>query len=129
MLSNLDVIHELYRSFKEKDYDSFQGICDENIIWNQNPGFPNGRSYIGAKEVIDNVFMSFDEIWDEWKFEISQFYDAGATIIVTGAYKGRHKRTGKEFISEASHIYEVQNRKVTKFQQYADSKVIWDAMA
>ncbi len=129
MRTNLDVIHELYRAFKEKDYVSFKEICDENIIWNQNPGFPSGKNYIGAKEVIDNVFMSFDETWNEWEFEISQFYDAGKTIIVTGLYKGRHKRTGKKFMSEAAHIYEIQNRKVTKFQQYADSKVIWDAMA
>lgn len=62
MPSNLEVIHELYRYFKEKDYNSFTEICDENIIWNQNPGFPNGKSHRGAKEVIDNVFTSFDEI-------------------------------------------------------------------
>lgn len=128
MSSNLAVIRELYRHFKEKDYNSFQEICDENIIWNQNPGFPNGNSHRGAQDVIDHVFMSFDETWDEWKLEISQFYDAGEAIIVTGVYEGRHKKTGKAFVSEAAHLYEIKKGKVVRFQQYADSKIIWDAM-
>ncbi len=88
----------------------------------------NGKRHRGANEVIDNVFMLFDETWDEWKFGISQFFDAGETIIVTGVYKGRHKKTGKAFVSEAAHLYALKKGKVVSFQQYADSKIIWDAM-
>jgi len=127
--ANLGVIRELYRAFKERDDAAFQAICDENIEWRQNPGFPNGRIYIGAEAVIENVFKSFDQTWHAWTFEIEQFYDAGEAVIVTGRYKGQHKQTGKYFVSEAAHIYTLKGRKVIKFQQYADSKRIWDAMA
>jgi len=128
MTANLELIHKLYQYFKEKYYESFKNICDENITWNQNPGFPKGRSYRGAEEVIENVFKSFDKTWEDWKFKINKFYDAGETIVVTGVYEGRHYKTGKTFVSEAAHIYEIKNGKVANFQQYADSKVLWDAM-
>lgn len=128
MRSNLEIIHELYRAFKEKDDDAFRAICDENIQWNQNPGFPKGKRYLGAEDVIRKVFQSFDETWDEWRFEIGRFYDAGESVVVTGLYRGRHKKTGKIVASEAAHFYALRNGKVVQFQQYADSKVIWDAM-
>ena len=128
MKTNLETIKDLYTFFRDKDYESFRKICDENIMWNQNPGFPKGKSYKGADEIVNNVFKSFDENWKEWKFNISQFYDAGNTIVVTGVYEGLHGVTGKAFVSETAHIYDLKNGKVTNFQQYADSKVIWDAM-
>lgn len=128
MKSNLEIIQKLYLSFKEKDYESFKAICDKNITWKQNPGFPNGSCYVGAEQVIDNVFKSFDDMWKEWKFIINDYYDAGDTIVVTGRYEGQNKMTGKRFVSEAAHIYKIENMKVVNFQQYADSKVIWDAM-
>ena len=128
MKSNVEIIQELYRSFKEKDYDSFKAICDKDISWKQNPGFPKGSSYIGSEEVIRNVFKAFDDSWENWKFIIDNYHDAGETIVVTGIYKGKNRKTGKSFIAEAAHVYGLKSGKVVSFQQYADSKVIWDAM-
>lgn len=129
MSKNIKIIEALYRSFKDKDHQAFSNICDNNIRWKQNPGFPKGSSYTGSEEVIENVFKSFDTDWDEWVFEIEDYHDAGSTIIVTGIYKGIHKATGKPFISQAAHFYTIKNEKVISFQQYADTKPIWDAMA
>jgi len=128
MSANVEIVRELYRAFKEKDYDAFALICDESISWNQNPGFPNGHRYVGAQAVIDNVFKSFDDNWHEWVFKIDELHDAGDVIIVTGQYEGRHVKTGKAFVSEAAHHYRIHSGRVVAFQQYCDTKVIWDAM-
>ena len=128
MSTNIEIIHELYRAFKEKDYDAFTLICDEAICWNQNPGFPNGHRHVGSQAVIENVFKSFDESWNEWAFKIVEFHDAGDVIIVTGQYEGRHVKTEKTFVSEAAHHYRINNGRVVAFQQYCDTKLIWDAM-
>lgn len=128
MSKNIKIIEELYSAFKSKDYESFSQICDKNIRWNQNPGFPRGGSYIGYEEVVENVFKLFDITWDEWRFDIEDYFEAGDTIIVTGTYQGTHKETGKSFSSQAAHFYRVKDEKVVSFQQYADTKVICDAM-
>ena len=44
-MTNIEVIQELYRAFREKDYDSFRSICTENLEWIQNEGFPGGDTY------------------------------------------------------------------------------------
>jgi limonene-1,2-epoxide hydrolase len=51
MSANVEIVRELYRAFKEKDYDAFALIYDEAICRNQNPGFPNGHRYVGAQAV------------------------------------------------------------------------------
>ncbi len=50
------------------------------------------------------------------------------TIIVIGSYAGRHYVTGKVFRSPAAHVYDVGDGKVSRFRQFTDTKVIWDAM-
>ncbi|MFC1747219.1 nuclear transport factor 2 family protein [Pseudomonadota bacterium] len=128
MKSNLDVIKALYLTFKEKDYDAFRKLCHDDISWHQNPGFPKGSSYVGADEVITNVFKAFNNDWVSWIFSIQEYYEAPNAIIVTGVYEGTHRATGKPFVSEAAHVYSFKDGKISSFQQYADTKTIWDAM-
>jgi hypothetical protein len=128
-MSNVEVIEELYRAFREKDYDAFRQLCTPDIAWIQNEGFPGGSTYYGAEAVIENVFKAFNQHWDSWKFHIEESLDAGRSVIVIGFYKGIHRTTHKSFRSPATHIYDLVNGKVAKFRQFTDTKVICDAMS
>jgi hypothetical protein len=127
-MTNLELIKELYRAFREKDDDAFLKICTPNIEWIQNPGFPEGKTYIGAQAVIEGVFKAFNNDWKSWSFEIEQYLDAGEEIIVIGSYVGCHRVSGKSFCSPAAHVYDIHNGKVCRFRQFTDTKLIWDAM-
>ena len=127
-MSNINVIQELYRTFVDKDYRAFRQICDPNLIWIQNKGFPDGSTNYGVDAVIENVFKAFDRNWSLWNFEIEKYLDADSSVIVIGFYQGTHQISGKSFRSDAAHLYNLANGKVTKFRQFADTKVIWDAM-
>ena len=128
MHSNTELIKRLYELFEHKDYEGFKNICDENIVWRQNPGFPHGSCYQGADEVIEKVFKRFDTSWQQWAFRRDRYFEDGGVVMVTGVYEGKHGKTGKAFVSEAAHMYEIKAGKIISFQQYADTKVIWDAM-
>jgi len=127
-VTNLDVVHELYRSFRERDYEAFLKVCAADLEWIQNEGFPRGSTKRGAQAVVEQVFKTFNHDWDQWKFEIEQFLDAGETIIVIGMYSGVHRGTGKSMRSPAAHVYDLAGGLVTRFRQFTDTKVIWDAM-
>lgn len=127
-MTNLELIKELYRAFREKDYDAFLKICTCDLEWIQNPGFPGGKTYIGAQAVIEGVFKAFNNDWQSWSFEIEQYLDAGETIIVIGKYAGCHRISGKSFLSGTAHVYDICNGKVCRFRQFTDTKIIWDAM-
>ena len=128
-MTNLETLKELYRTFREKDYDTFQTLCDPELQWIQNRGFPNGGTHHGAQEVIDNVFKRFSNDWDSFGYEIEQYLESGEAITVVGRYVGKHRATGKSFESPAIHLYEFRAGKVLRLRQFTDTKVIWDAMA
>lgn len=127
-MTNLEVIQELYRTFREKDYDAFLRICTPDLEWIQNEGFPQGATRRGAEAVIEGVFKAFNNDWESWSFNIEQYLDAGETIIVIGSYAGCHRLSGKSFSSPAAHVYDICNGKVCRFRQFTDTKVIWDAI-
>lgn len=127
-MSNISVIKQLYQTFANKDYQAFRQICDPDLIWIQNEGFPNGSTNYGVDAVIENVFKAFDRDWSSWNFEIEEYLDADPSVIVVGSYQGTHRISGKSFRSDAAHLYKLANGKVIQFQQFADTKVIWDAM-
>jgi uncharacterized protein len=87
---NLEIIQELYRAFRQKDYDAFLRICTPDLEWIQNEGFPRGATYRGAEAVVEGVFKAFDDNWEFWLFDIEQYLDAGETVIVIGSYAGRY---------------------------------------
>lgn len=127
-MTNLEVIQELYRAFREKDYDAFLHICDPSLEWIQSVGFPQGATYRGAEAVVEEVFKSNDARWEKFSFHIEQYLDAGDSVVVIGAYVGRHRQSQKPLHAAAAHVYHLVNAKVCRFRMFADTKRIWDAM-
>jgi uncharacterized protein len=127
-MTNLEVIQELYRAFREKDYDAFQQICTADLTWIQNEGFPQGKTYQGAEAVIAGVFKSNNERWEMFSFQIDRYLDAENSVVVIGAYVGRHRETQKSLRAVAAHVYDLVDSKVCRFQMFADTKTIWDSM-
>lgn len=127
-MSNLQVVQELYRAFREKDFDAFLHICTPDLEWIQNEGFPRGTTYRGAEAVVEGVFRANDERWEMFSFQIDQYLDAGDSVIVIGAYVGRHRQSQKSLRAVAAHVYDLVDGKVCRFRMFADTKTIWDSM-
>ncbi len=127
-MNNIEIIQELYRAFREKDYDAFRKICTPDIEWIQNEGFPQGATYQGAASVVEGVFKSNDERWEKFLFHIDQYLNAGDSVIVIGAYIGRNRQSQKSLRAAAAHVYELVDGKVCRFRMFADTKTIWDSM-
>ncbi len=96
-MNNIEVIQELYRTFREQDYDAFQIICPPDLEWIKNEGFPRGSTYGGVDAVVEGVFKAFNQNWDSWRFQIEEYLEAGHSIIVLGFYEGIHRVSRKSF--------------------------------
>ncbi|MGK7950408.1 MAG: nuclear transport factor 2 family protein [Xenococcaceae cyanobacterium] len=128
-MNNIEIIQELYRAFRDRDYEAFMGISAEDIEWIQNEGFPDGTTHKGTSEIIKGVFQANNNNWEDFAYQIEEFLDAGNTVIVTGRYTGRNRISGKLMSAAAAHIYDLRDGKVYRFRMFADTKIIWDAMS
>jgi ketosteroid isomerase-like protein len=128
-MTNLEVIQELYRCFRARDYDGFRALCADDLEWIQNEGFPNGAHRKGAASVIEAVFEGNRSEWEGFSYQIAEYLDAGSAVVVIGNYEGLHHATKKRMRAAAAHVYDLRNGKVCRFRMFADTKPMWDAMA
>ena len=98
-------------------------MFDPIIEWNECEGFSfikgNGIS-IGPNAVAEEVFSQLPVHYDGFNIEIQEMFVSYDKVVMVGYYKGIWKSTGKEFKSNATHVWTVKNGKLTKFFQAAD---------
>jgi uncharacterized protein len=116
---NIEIIQDLYRSFRDKDYAGFKALCAPDVEWRQSK---NGET------VGEGMFKSVATDWAQSGFRITRFFTTENAVLVIGRYAGRARlREGVPSSTESVHVYFLRDGKVTRFQQYADTKVLWDA--
>ena len=65
-----------------------------------------------------------DEIharWRDFEIVINEYLVDRGTVVVLGAYRGAHRQTGKEMLAEFAHVYRVDEGRVVRFDQIADT--------
>ncbi len=127
-MSSLPLIDEVYRAMREKDDSAFLAICADDLVWQQNPGFPGGGTWHGAAAVIENVFRANSRRWRDFAFTVDERFEAPGRVVVLGQYSGTHVESGKSMHAAVAHVYDVRDGKVARFRMFADTKTMWEAM-
>lgn len=127
-MSNTDLIISLYKNFGEKNVEALKEICAKDIVWTQNPGFPGGTISRGVEAIIKNVNEGNAGRWEKFSFRRDSITEAGDKVLVEGAYVVKSEKSANEVEAQACHVYEIKNGRVASFQQYTDSKTLWDNM-
>ncbi len=127
-MTNIELIQELYRSFRSADYEAFRSLCAPDLEWIQMQGFPGGATWHGPQAVIEGVFQGNDGRWDGFAFDIAEYLDAGSSVVVVGSYRGTHRTSGRSFVAPTVHIYDIADGRVSRFRQFTDTKIICDAL-
>jgi ketosteroid isomerase-like protein len=121
--NNADLIRGAYDAFAVGDVPAVLAIMHPEIVWNEADHFPlaDGNPYVGPDAVVQGVFTRLVEEWDGWVLNIDQILDAGDNVVATGRYSSTNKATGKALDCQFCHVWWVEDGKVTRFQQYADT--------
>jgi len=129
--TNLDVIKGVYHAFATGDFPAFLNAMDPKIEWNEAENFPyaDGNPYIGPDAVVQGVMGRISADWEYWTIT-DQVYRVtlDGMVIVTARYNGKHKITGKVIRAQVTHMWTLNNGKITRFQQYADTLQVTRAM-
>ena len=94
-MNNLRTVQELYDAFGRKDDARLRQLLAADVEWIQCAGFPGGARRHGVEEVLETVFAGLHGEWRDWRVEIDEYLDAGASIVALGRYAGTHGQTGR----------------------------------
>ena len=123
-MGNTEFIRGIYEKFVQGDVPSVLAAFDDNIEWIEAEGTPYGGTYRSGDEIVQNVFIKLATEWTGYTVAPEKFYDAGATVIVTGTYSGSYNATGKNMTTPFAHFWTLAHGKVIKFVQYTDTAVM-----
>ena len=128
---NVPIIQKLYDDFAKGDIKAVGAAMDAKIEWNEAENFPysDGNPYIGFDAILEGVFGRIGAEWDYWDLTDLNYHDiTNNKVLVTGRYQGKYKKNGATINLQMAHLRDLKDNKVTKFQQFADTKGIADAI-
>lgn len=126
--SNYEIIKAHYAGSDKKDLDAMLAPITENTAWTEMAGFPCAGTYYGPNEIVKNVFAALGEAWDGYTLKVERLIDGGDTIVGIGTYSGVYKATGKAMQARVTHVWDMKDGKVAKFEQFTDTLLVAEAM-
>ena len=128
---NINIIKKLYDDFATGDIPAVGAVMDANIEWNEAENFPlaDGNPYIGFDAIMKGVFGRIGAEWEYWNLADLNYTEmSDDKIFVTGRYQDKYKKNGAVINLQMAHLWKLKDGKIIKFQQYADTKTIAEAM-
>jgi len=118
---DVQTIREGYEAFNRQDISNVVDRFDPEIEWHEPGGgsAPKG-TFQGAQAVVDKIFGTVPQNFDEFRADAEQFIDAGEHVAVVGRFRGRSK-SGAVLDAPFVHVYTMQNGKAVRFYNHVDA--------
>jgi len=128
MKTNLEIIKGIYLGDAQQNATNLEAVLAPQFEWREAAGFPYTGSFHNFDEVAKNLVAPLAPEWPGFRAHVDNFFDAGATIVVTGFYRGTYNKTQRGMEAAFAHVWTLQNGKIVRYVQCADTKKVWDAM-
>jgi ketosteroid isomerase-like protein len=128
--TNVETVQEMYDAFAVGDGGAVLAAFSPDIVWNEaeSNSLADGNPYVGPQAVAEGVFGRLGQEWETFTLTDQTLYAVGENMVLaTGRYEGTHATTGKSINAQHAHIWWFEDGKVTRFQQYVDTKQLADA--
>jgi ketosteroid isomerase-like protein len=129
MSKNYEAIKAHYAGSDRKDIAAMMAPITERTAWIEMAGFPYAGTYVGKEAIIEGVFKRIGAEWDGYDFRLERLVDGGASIIGIGTYSGTYKKTGKKMAARVVHVWDMDDGKVMRFEQFADTRLVAQALS
>ena len=123
---NIAAVQRLYGA--NGDPDVIRSTLAPEVRWEVVEGFPYSGVYEGADGVLDGFFAKLMSDFDDWGNSPEEIIEAGDRVIGVGCYSGRARNTGKRFSARFAHVWTVENGKIVRLRQCADTVQIARAL-
>jgi ketosteroid isomerase-like protein len=128
-MTHLDIIKAHYAGSDAKDLAAMLAPLTAQTLWTEMAGFPCAGTWRGPEEVVAHVFAALGRDWEGYAFTLERLVDGGDSIVGIGTYTGVYRATGKAMTARVTHVWDLKDGKVTRFEQFTDTLLVAQAMA
>jgi ketosteroid isomerase-like protein len=128
MSKNYEAIKAHYVASARKDIEAMMAPITGQTTWTEMAGFPYAGTYVGPEAIVVGVFKRIGEEWNDYAFSLESLIDGGSTIVGIGTYSGAYRKTGKAMRARVVHVWDMEDGKVVRFEQFTDTRLVADAI-
>lgn len=128
MKPNLQIVADHYSASARNDAEGMMADTAPDVAWTEMAGFPCAGTWVGADQIMTNVFRVLAKEWDNYRFSLEKLIDGGDHIVAVGTYLGAYKKTRKAMQARVTHVWRLSNGKITAFEQFTDTLLVAKAM-
>jgi uncharacterized protein len=120
---NVNILRQGYDAFNRGDIDTVTSLMDENIEWQESDveGIPGRGTHHGPEDIVNNVFGTALESWEDFGAVAEEFLDAGERVVVLGRFQGRGKESGRTLDAPFAHVWTLRQGKLVHHHNYTDT--------
>lgn len=124
-----DIVKAHYAASDRGDLDGMVESFAADIRWTEMAGFPYAGTYVGPDEVRSGVFERLGREWKGFRADPDRLVDGGdGTVVGIGVYSGTYRRTGRSMRVRFVHVWQVEDGRITGFEQFTDTHLVRAAM-
>ncbi|RIK96712.1 MAG: DUF4440 domain-containing protein [Burkholderiales bacterium] len=122
-----DVVQAHYDASARGDLDAMLADLAPQARWTEAAGSPLAGTYTGREQIVAHVFAPIQRDWEGFRFELECLIADDRRVAAVGAYSGTFRATGKPMRARVAHVWEVEDGKIVRFEQFADTHSIVSA--
>jgi len=118
---SIEVVKQMFEAFGEGDVPRILSLVSEDCQWDHRGPYdvPIGQLFVGP-EGVREFFTILAETQETLEFEAREFFGSHNRVVVLGYNRFRVIETGKEWASEYSMAYTVEDGLVTHWRPIHD---------
>ncbi|MEO0986881.1 MAG: nuclear transport factor 2 family protein [Cyanobacteria bacterium J06639_14] len=128
MMTNIELIKEFYRSFRECDNQAFRQICTDDLEWIQYEGLPHRLVFKGAGAIFAKISQSDRNKWEGLTYHIETILEAGSAVVVLGHQEGSSPSNSTTSATSA-HVYDIRDHKVCRLRIFDHTHLMLQALS
>ncbi|MEZ0236582.1 MAG: nuclear transport factor 2 family protein [Methylophilaceae bacterium] len=129
MKTNIDIVRAHYAASAQGKVDAMMADVSPQVRWTEMAGFPCAGTWVGPREVVDNVFAVLGRDWIGYRFELQNLIDGGDLVVGVGTYHGAFRTTGKKMQARVAHVWKLEDGMIVAFEQFTDTLFVHQAMS
>ena len=127
MMTNIELIKEFYRSFRERDNQAFRQICTDDLEWIQHEGMPNKLLWKGAEAIYRKVAQGDRDPWEGLTYQIEKILEADSAVVVLGHYEDPSQPVSTA--ATTAHVYDIRDHKVCRLRMFGHAHLMLQALS
>jgi ketosteroid isomerase-like protein len=113
---NVEVVQRLVEHMNESG-DMLWDLIDPDIVYVIDPPAWLAGTYRGHAEVEELLRQTWD-VYDEFRFEVDEFIDAGDLVVALGAAHVRGGLSGATAVQTGASVYRVRDGRIVALRVY-----------